>query len=335
MRFFSRGNAVSLEDLERQFPNATAEECRRFHKACKRDAAEKIGAYLEWREKHNLDSLEESTDDSGSDDSAPPQKTPDLNPVAKDTKEWNEAVQKAVFACQTIGFLDGTRLPTKPSTPDTSCDGRDEEEAELEGTTLDFWKRHNNNDDDSLSECSEAETPKPSDVLQCSYIPFHTKTGLPLRDMEGYRVMVQFAGKINTRAASYQFYTEVFSLFIDQHFKRDDNEEVTVFLDCRPGPGWPNVPALGLVGFIRAVVHQLYALFPQRMRRCIIYPVPRAALYLWRLLSAFLDPELRDLMILIPGPKAMSKYIDDDTFAEIEKVRERALNDLPKNFSSA
>lgn len=86
MRFFSRGNAVSLEDLERQFPNATAEECRRFHKACKRDAAEKIGAYLEWREKHNLDSLEESTDDSGSDDSAPPQKTPDLNPVAKDTK---------------------------------------------------------------------------------------------------------------------------------------------------------------------------------------------------------------------------------------------------------
>jgi hypothetical protein len=318
-------SVTSLEELQRQFPKATPSECRRFFKVCPKDAVDKMTAYLNWREKHQLDSLEEITDDSGSDDSSPPAALP---PQQQDTKEWEDAVRKAIFASQTIGIMEKSDLQ---GTPDTSCDDifnetdslEEEEEEPASAKKRGFYRfkgnRHNG--------CGASATLSLNSVSQCTYTVL-SETGTPALDIEGHGIKMHFPGKIDLQlSSSSEFYAEAMALYIDSMLDRNDEEQMTLVVDCRPGKNWPNPSALSLLGFIRHVAHALHDLNPNRLRHSIFYPVPRAAMYIWKMISTFLDPTLRDLVVLVPGPRAMLKYMDEQTLVSIEKLRERAQNE--------
>jgi hypothetical protein len=194
MRLLYHSQRPALEELQRQFPKATPSECRRFFKACPRDAMNKMTAYLKWRQKHQLDSLDESADDSGSGDSSPPAALP---PQKQDTKEWEEAVRKAIFASQTIGIMDGSHLQVDP---DTSCDdifnatdSLEEEEEPESAKQRGFYRFKGNRH----TGCGASDTPNLS-VRQCSYSVL-SETGMQAHDREGNGIMMHFPGKIDIR----------------------------------------------------------------------------------------------------------------------------------------
>jgi hypothetical protein len=318
MRLLYHSQRPALEELQRQFPKATPSECRRFFKVCPRDAMEKMTAYLEWREKHQLDSLEEITDESGSDDSLHPAA---LSPQKQDRKDWEEAVREAIFARQTIGVMDGSHLH---GTPDTSCDDTFNETESLEEEEKRGFYRFKGH---RHTGCGASDKRKLKSVSQCIYT-VRSETDIQAHDLEGHRIMMHFPGKIDLHfSSSNEFYAEAMALFIDRLLDRNDEEKMTLVVDCRPGKNWPNPSALSLLGFIRHVAHALHDLNPNRLRHSIFYPVPRAAMYIWKMISTFLDPTLRDLVVLVPGPRAMLKYMDEQTLVSIEKLRERAQNE--------
>ena len=318
MRLLFRSQGSTLEELQRKFPTATPEECRRFHSVCPREAASKMGDYMKWREKHHLDALEESTDDdtdSTGDSQQPPK---DLTPFQKDEMDWEEAVQKALFVSGTIDIVDGEG--------DISFTPELAPESKKRG----FIRRGKRGDPKR-----SYDYPKTKAVRQCMYAPrLAANPAEPLRDIDGHKILLHIPARIDLSAASNEFYAEAMALYLDSHLDRHDEDTLTLVVDVRPGKNWPNPSALNLLGFIRHVAHALHDLNPHRLHHCVLYPIPRAAFYMWKIISSFLDPTLRELMVLIPGAdtassptptRAMYKYMDKETLACIEKARERAL----------
>jgi len=321
-----------VEDLHSEFPKATESECRRFMRASPRDAPEKLRAYLEWRSKHQLDC---STDDDKSKAAAE-----DL--YTKDVRSWSEAVRMASCSMKTHEiFKDHSSSATATSV--SSCESMFEEEEEPQDSVPESNKKKH------LFICKGhrgqnlrvGEAPKPtppttiSKIRQCAYLPFYPDSQRPTRDLDGHRICVHFPGLLDPYNVTNEFYSEVMSLYIESHLDRNNEETVTLLLDVRPGRNWINPSIYNLMSFIRHVAHSLHDLNPQRLHHCILFPIPRAAFYMWKMIQTFLDPNLKELIILIPGnadqsapiPRAMSKYLDEETISCVEKCRERVLNE--------
>lgn len=127
-----------------------------------------------------------------------------------------------------------------------------------------------------------------------------------------------------------EFYVATLGLYLDAIFDRSDSGKATVLIDVRPGKGWPNPPAHKMVGFIRHVASELNDLFPDRLSRCVLYPIPGPAVFLWKLVRGFLDKKLVEQVVLIPGSERMrskppneklSRFVDPNILTTMEKTR--------------
>jgi hypothetical protein len=140
----------------------------------------------------------------------------------------------------------------------------------------------------------------------------HAIAGNPLCDTKGHRVLQILSARVDLQAACANTYATAFSLFLDSHLRRDNLDRLTLLIDVRPGSGWPNVPALKMVGFIRCVAQVLQECYPCRLHQCILFPIPRPALFIWNIVQHFLDPLVRRLIVLIPGPAGLTSPVPRD-----------------------
>ena len=70
-------------------------------------------------------------------------------------------------------------------------------------------------------------------------------------------------------------------------------------------------------------------LFPSRLEKCIVYPVPKVALFLWKAIQPFVGTETVDKICLISGsagkkdkvPTNVSKYLDEELINKLEERR--------------
>ncbi|KAL7568508.1 hypothetical protein ACA910_002629 [Epithemia clementina (nom. ined.)] len=154
-----------------------------------------------------------------------------------------------------------------------------------------------------------------------------------MRDIHGHCILHVLPARIDTRHGA-ALYTSALCHYLDEllvdsnngndmnnNNSNSNNNKITVLLDVRGGRGWPNPPALQMVGFIRHVAGELSVRYPNRLHQCLVFPLPRAATWIWSMaIKPFLRKELRQAVELIPGsgtgvdspppnPKLMSSFL--------------------------
>lgn len=177
--------------------------------------------------------------------------------------------------------------------------------------------------------------PSPSALYRDGVIPqlllCHTADASPLRDIDGHRILHCLPAMIDLHSHhSIEVFIATLALYLDAKFDRSNEEQVVLVIDVRPGRGWPNPPALQMVGFVRQVARALHELHPGRLHRCIIFPVPSVALCLWNAVRRFVDPSLTERVVVVVGgadlesPPPRDKllpHLDFDILAVLEAAR--------------
>jgi len=122
------------------------------------------------------------------------------------------------------------------------------------------------------------------------------------RDKSGARILHFIPGQLDPKLADHITYALACALYVDRKLKRESHETLTVMIDVRGGFGWPNIMPHRQLPFIQTVTKLLLALFPERCNRCLLYPMPSSALWIWNLVKVWIDPVTSSRMCLLSGP---------------------------------
>jgi hypothetical protein len=116
-------------------------------------------------------------------------------------------------------------------------------------------------------------------TVQCEKIPQFIRIG-SFCPRNQKRIVQIMAAMIDPSLASLEFYSLVFAVYFDLFFDRDSMESAVVFVDVRSGRGWRNCNDPMLIPFIKRLAQHLDH-FPERLSKCIVYPVPKPAKPIW------------------------------------------------------
>jgi hypothetical protein len=317
---------LTLDELESFFPSATRAECKRFLHCFSGNAKKRLEACLEWRERHGL--LSDYNDDCKS--SLPRHDERGWN----DSKDWKDASDAAIG--------DHMRHAIIVSAASRSDRG---------GFRL-----------YRIVGMKRKEVAQRSSLLYSGGIPqllyshsMKHRDSEPLRDTTNHCVLHFLPALIDLNSfgvdstlVSTTFATAI-ALYLHTKFEqqcrwsrginrrgaRDGEEEAedeqwTIAMDVRPGRGWPNPPAVQMLGFMRRVTQVLLELYPGRLWRCIVFPVPFVATHVWNKAKRFLDLSVAKRIIVIPGPANLDSplpvskllpYINRDCLEVLEDAR--------------
>ena len=332
---FRRKMGLKTEDLKAANPGATWTECERFRVAFgKKQVSRNLRNYLLWRAEHG--SQDEDVSFYNDDD---------------DAQCWERAVIRALDCFNQQDEKEESEVSTLSSDPndrETSISELSQEnDAELLSlSNNELFPHDDRNRCRAPRQTRSLEAPKPAiegfipvdgTVSLPRFVLMHTneQTGDFLRDLNGNRVLHVLPAQLDTKIAA-EIYALALAVYLEQLFQdRDDDhyyEQVTILLDVRPGAGWPNAPASQMVGLIRHVANQLHLLHPTRLCKCIIFPIPRAAIVFWNAaIKPFLDHKLRKVIELVPGSGAnlksptphdkLAKFISQADSVRLERHR--------------
>jgi hypothetical protein len=113
-------------------------------------------------------------------------------------------------------------------------------------------------------------------------------------------------GLMDDKLAKAETYALAVAIYFDRKLDRESLERVTVCLDVRAGKGWPNIHALRLIPFMKNSLKLLLRTFPERLHKCVVYPVPPAFLYVWTMISKCLDPVTSEKISVVSGKCTIS-----------------------------
>ena len=314
--------------LHSKHPASSLAECRRFVTAFgSTQGGKHLRAYLEWKEAHGLFSndataattaAEEEEDYDDDDDAA----------------DWDRAIRKAhAFHHSKDGHTSASFAE------DEALEQRSENAvpAENEGAKVKYHP--------SL---------QPNPLPQIALAPLVEKQ--PMVDAQNHRILYVLPARMDVREVSAELYTTAFALYLHRKLSKtrqlsdDDDDDskaapaaarlrprrrITVCLDVRPAPGWPNPPVAHWIAPIRRCVGRLHRLFPDTLERCLVFPVPRWAVRVHRrLVAPVLDRGVRDAVALIAGDEGAGRHapvpslrphLTEDQAAHLERLRRRAF----------
>jgi len=151
------------------------------------------------------------------------------------------------------------------------------------------------------------------------------------RDRSGHRILQFLPPRMDFTRASEEVFALSVALYLERKLDRNSSEKLTVAVDVRGGgTGRANPNPARLLPFIRKVAGLLERHFPERMATCLVYPVPPAATFLWRVVRRFLDPETDSKIALIKGDSrneapppldAMTPYVPRWVLEGMEDLR--------------
>ena len=135
--------------------------------------------------------------------------------------------------------------------------------------------------------------------------------------------------RIDTKLADSSIYALALAIYIDRALDRNSTETATLVIDVRSGHGWANIKATHLLPFIQSTARLLCDLYPRRLERCIVFPMPTVAKVLWIAAKPFLGTDTREKVCLVFGqagrddnaPKKLSEYLDEKLIANLEETR--------------
>jgi hypothetical protein len=293
------GACKSVADLQQRVPNATEEECQRFYEAFADESTERLTAYMNWRKEHRLNAPPRG------EETAPSTVTKKSLFVADgDARNWQKAYEGAIAHARKHGD------PQEEGHPDAKDDAPNTEPKEYPKNHRRFRRKDSN---------SSRHKDKPTvfhardnDLTRPIFSHANTADGDPLCDRKGHQIFQVLAARVDLQAACANTYATAFLLYLDAHLRRDTLDLVTLLIDVRPGYGWPNLPALQMLGFIRCLAQVLHDSYPCRLHQCILFPVPRPAIMIWKTVQNFLDPLVRKSIVLVPGAANLTSPVPRD-----------------------
>jgi len=140
-----------------------------------------------------------------------------------------------------------------------------------------------------------------------------------LRTLDGKRVLQHLPARIDLSVADGELYAIALALYIDCCVSRDSMEKICVVIDTRPGKGWGNIPAPKLIPFIKNAARLLNDLHPERLARCILFPVPSVAKFLWNAVKPWLDPGTADKICILSGSAGIKSPVPNDMDSYLQK----------------
>ena len=167
------------------------------------------------------------------------------------------------------------------------------------------------------------KTPKDALKLYRNYLKWRSNEGAPARLQERAAPVQQQAPQFATlggrtrrgdqvvlvEGARYSTnidkgaYVAQMCLLMDQVLLQDSDRRIVVLVDARAGsgPGWHNKPATAAMPFFRALASLIPDMYPERLRRIIIYPLPGWATTLVKMVRSMLDPVTKAKIKVIKG----------------------------------
>jgi hypothetical protein len=171
---------------------------------------------------------------------------------------------------------------------------------------------------------------KSNSIPQIVMLHTDQETGLPVMDRDRRLLFHVLPAQIDRKLTSSGIYELTIALYLESKLDRECLQQGTLLLDVRPGVGFANPPALFLMPFIKSISKYLNQRFPERLYRCILYPLPRPALWLWHMASGLLDDNVVDRIKLVAGEAAidapppnedLAEYIDESVLQQVESAR--------------
>ena len=139
--------------------------------------------------------------------------------------------------------------------------------------------------------------------------------GAPICDREGHRMLHIMPGLMNGKTAYPATYALALALFINKKLDRLSSEKITVIIDVRGRKGWANIHPCRQLPFIQSVTKLLLAMFPERLHRCLLFPVPLSGMWIWNLCKVWIDPLTVSKINLLSGEARINS---SPPFAQME-----------------
>jgi hypothetical protein len=130
----------------------------------------------------------------------------------------------------------------------------------------------------------------------------------------GARIVNVLPGQLDSSLASNSTYALAVAMYLDRKLDRSFTEKVTVVIDIRSGTGWSNPSSVSMVPFIKLVVGLLNTYFPERLSRCILYPLPYTATLLFNKAKDYLDPDTAAKIQVCSGAGSTSSPVPEKVF---------------------
>ena len=120
-------------------------------------------------------------------------------------------------------------------------------------------------------------------------------------DKDGHRIFHIIPAMMDDKLAKQSTYTLAVALYLDRKVDRRSMETVTICMDVRAGRGWPNIHAVRLVPFMKNSLKLLLPLFPERLHKCVVYPLPSAFFYIWTMICKCMDKATAAKICVVSG----------------------------------
>ena len=130
---------------------------------------------------------------------------------------------------------------------------------------------------------------------------YRNKDGSYICDRRGHRIFHIIPAQMDERLVNTSTYALATSIYINRKLDRGSLMKITVCMDARAGKGWRNIHAARLIPFMKQTTQLLLSLFPQRLNKCLVYPVPYAFMFIWRIMQQCMEPETSEKISLCRG----------------------------------
>lgn len=144
----------------------------------------------------------------------------------------------------------------------------------------------------------------------------HQLDGSDVCDKSGHRLFHFIPGRMDDRIASTVTYALAVALYIDKRLDPEGDEKVTVVIDVRGGEGWRNLNAAQLLPFVQHLTRLLLTMFPERLYRALVFPIPSRFFWVWRMARNCIDPLTREKICPLMGPSTIDSPPPMDQIAE-------------------
>jgi hypothetical protein len=153
---------------------------------------------------------------------------------------------------------------------------------------------------------------------------------------DGTRVVQVLPAQLDQRLAVPSTYALAVAMYLDSILDRNSEECITVVIDVRGGNGWANPRPTAVIPFIKTVSRLLADNFPERLKTCILFPLPRAANVLWNLIKGFLDPDTVNKIKIVTGAawnhspppnRQLIKFMDEKLLLVLEERRLKQIEE--------
>lgn len=160
----------------------------------------------------------------------------------------------------------------------------------------------------------------------------HRIGGSEASDRDGFRIIHIIPGQMDDRLAKLTTYALAISLYLDSKLDTASTEMLTVLVDVRGGKGWPNTHPVRLLPFIKDTIQLLLAMFPERLHKCLLYPLPPATLWIWNIVRQCIDPKTAQKIQILTGE---ARIMSDPPFSQMEEHLEADIAQLLESVRRA